>query len=72
MTSLDQQLREALDAINGLTQQVELLTNNLNTLQAENQTLRGQPPTPARSPLMPQPYYPSLFSPQPLLHHSPP
>ena len=42
MSSLDQQLREALDTINGLTQRVKSLTNNLDTLQAENQTLHGQ------------------------------
>ena len=42
MSSLDQQLREALDAINGLMEHVESLTNNLDTLQAENCTLCGQ------------------------------
>ena len=72
MTSLDQQLREVLDTINGLIQWVKSLINNLNTLQAENQTLRDQPPAPAQSPFMPQPYYPSMFSPQPLPCHSPP
>ena len=42
MASLGQQLKEALAAINGLMQHVESLTNNLGTLQAENQTLHGQ------------------------------
>ena len=37
MASLDQQLQEALAAINSLTQQVESLTINLNALQMENQ-----------------------------------
>ena len=76
IASLEQQLQEALASINGLTQRVESLTANLNILQTENQTLRGQPPAPVWTPFMPQPSYPphSMFSPapQPLPHHSPP
>ena len=76
MASLDQQLREALDAINGLTERVESLTNNIDTLQAENRTLRGQQrPTSVRQPA---PFYPmqgvwaNTPAPQPLPCHSPP
>ena len=76
MSSLDQQLREVLDAINGLTQRVKLLTNNLDTLQAENRTLHGQQrPTSVRQPA---PFYPmqgvwaNTPAPQPLPRHSPP
>ena len=69
MTSLNQQLQEALAAINGLTEKVQSLTSNLDTLYNENQALRGQRPTSARSPFMPQPTYPSMFSPP---QHSPP
>ena len=55
MASLDQQLQDALAAINGLTEKVESLTSNLNVLQNENQALRGQQPTPVQSPFLPQP-----------------
>ena len=72
MASLDQQLQEALTAINGLTKKVQSLTSNLDTLQNKNQALCGQQPAPARSLFMPQPSYPSMFSPQPLPRHSPP
>ena len=72
MASLDQQLQEALAAINGLTEKVQSLTSNLDILWNENQALCGQQPVPAQSPMMPQPSYPSMFSPQPLPCHSPP
>ena len=72
MASLDQQLQEALAAINSLTKKVESLTSNLHTLQNENRALCGQQPIPAQSPFMPQPSYPFMFSPQPLPHHFPP
>ena len=69
MASLDQQLQEALTAINDLTEKVQSLTSNLDMLQNENQALRGQCPASAHSSYMPQPTYPSMFSP---LQHSPP
>ena len=69
MASLDQQLQEALAAINGLTEKVQSLTSNLDVLWNENQALHGQHPTSAHSPYMPQPTYPSMFS--PLQHSSP-
>ena len=47
MASLDQQLQEALAAINGLTEKVQSLTSNLNTLWNENQALCGQRPASA-------------------------
>ena len=72
MASLDQQLQEALAAINGLTEKVQSLTSNLDILWNENQALRGQRPASAHVPFMPPPSYPSMFSPQPLPHHSPP
>ena len=72
MASLDQQLQEALTTINGLTEKVQTLTSNLDVLCNENQALRGSQLIPARSPFMPQPSYPSMFSLQPLPHHSPP
>ena len=55
MASLDQQLQDTLAAINGLTEKVESLTMNLNTLQVENRTLRGLQPVPAQTPFIPQP-----------------
>ena len=69
MTSLDQQLQEALAAINGLTEKVQSLTSNLDTLRNKNQALRGQRPASVHTPFMPQPTYPSMFSPP---QHSPP
>ena len=63
MASLDQQLQEALAAINGLTEKVQSLTSNLDVLRNENQTLRGQHPASAHSPYISQPTYPSMFSP---------
>ena len=47
MASLNQQLQEALAAINGLTEKVQFLTSNLDTLRNENQALCGQQPVPA-------------------------
>ena len=72
MASLDQQLQEALATINGLTEKVQSLTSNLDVLRNENQALQGQCPASAHSPFMPQPFYPSMFSLQPLPRHSPP
>ena len=76
MSALDQQFREALDAINSLTQRVESLTNNLDTLQAENWTLCGQQrPASVQQLAL---FYPmqgvwaNTPAPQPLPHHSPP
>ena len=69
MASLDQQLQEALAAINGLTEKVQSLTSNLDVLRNENQALRGQQPVPVQSLFMPQSSYPSMFSPQPLPRH---
>ena len=39
MASFDQQLQEALATINGLTEKIQSLTSNLDTLQNENQAL---------------------------------
>ena len=69
MASLDQQLQEALAAMNGLIKKVQSLTSNLDVLQNKNQALRGQWPASAHSLFMPQPTYPSMFLP---LQHSPP
>ena len=69
MAALDQQLQEALATINGLTEKVQSLTSNLDTLQNKNQVLRRQCPASTHSPYMPQPTYPSMFSPP---QHSPP
>ena len=44
MASLDQQLQEALAAINGLTEKVQSLTSNLDILWNENQALHGNAP----------------------------
>ena len=76
MSSLDQQLQEALDAITGLTEWIESLINNLNTLQAKNRTLHDQQqPVSVRQPAL---FYPmqgvwaTTSAPQPLPCHPPP